>query len=109
MSTTATVTVEEIPLTPAPTPEAIKPGRRVRLVNIGPVCLNGLTGTTQANPASRATTRLDVLLDESSTEFLRRDHRVHNTRKIKVPAPDVTRQLLHGIPTACMFYAENDS
>lgn len=109
MPTTATVTVEEIPLTPAPTPETIKPGRRVRLVSISPVCLNGLTGTTQANPASRATTRLDVLLDESSTEFLRRDHRVGSTRRVTVPAPDVPRQLLTGIPTSCMFYAENDS
>lgn len=102
-----TVTVEETPLTPAP--EDIKPGRRVRLVSITPACLNGLTGTTQANPASRATTRLDVLLDESSTEFLRRDHRVRNTRMVEVPGPDVTRQLLNRIPTACMFYAENDS
>ncbi|MEU6293061.1 hypothetical protein K388_07334 [Streptomyces sp. KhCrAH-43] len=107
--TNATVTVEEIPFTPAPAPEVITPGRRVRLVGISPACLNGLTGTTQANPASRATTRLDVLLDESSTEFLRRDHRVHNTRKVKVPAPDVTQQLLTGVPTDCMFYAENDN
>ncbi|WP_031102300.1 hypothetical protein [Streptomyces sp. NRRL S-1896] len=105
--TNATVTVEEIPLTPEP--EVIKPGRRVRLVRISPACLNGLTGTTQTDPDSRATTRLDVLLDESSTEFLRRDHRVGNTRKVNVPAPDVTRHLLPGIPTACMFYAENDS
>ncbi|MFJ6650782.1 hypothetical protein ACIQPS_34720 [Streptomyces sp. NPDC091290] len=104
-----TVTVEDVPLTPAPAPEDIKPGRRVRLVSISPACLNGLTGITQADPASRATTRLDVLLDESSTEFLRRDHRVHNTRKVKVPGPDVTRQLLRGIPTGGMFYAENDS
>ncbi|MFC9117891.1 hypothetical protein ACFTWN_31725 [Streptomyces sp. NPDC057092] len=104
-----TVTVEEVPLTPAPAPEDIKPGRRVRLVGISPACLNGLTGITQADPASRATTRLDVLLDESSTEFLRRDPRVHNTRKVKVPGPDVTRQLLRGIPTGGMFYAENDS
>ncbi|MET8816390.1 hypothetical protein ABZW47_30870 [Streptomyces sp. NPDC004549] len=104
-----TVTIEEIPVTPAPEPENITPGRRVRLVSISPVCLNGLTGTTQINPSSRATTRLDVLLDESSTEFLRRDHRVGNTRKVKVPGPDVTRQLLNGIPTDCMFYAENDS
>lgn len=88
MSTTANVTVEEIPLTPAPRRENIQPGRRVRLVNISPVCLNGLTGTTQRNPHSRATTRLDVLLDESSTEiFLRRDPRVANTRKVKAPRP----------------------
>lgn len=109
MSTSATVTVEDIPTTPAPLPEDITPGRRVRLVNISPVCLNGLTGITQANPTSRATTRLDVLLDESSTEYLRRDHRVGNTRKVKVPAPDVTRHLLPGIPMGCMFRAENDS
>ncbi|MFJ5951412.1 hypothetical protein [Streptomyces noursei] len=102
-----TVTVEEIPLAPAP--QDIKPGRRVRIFNISPACLNGLTGITQANPTSRATTRLDVLLDESSTELLRRDTRVGKTRKTKVPGPDVTRQLLNGIPTACMFYAENDS
>ncbi|WP_331732987.1 hypothetical protein OG613_49055 (plasmid) [Streptomyces sp. NBC_00015] len=108
MSTTATVTVEEIPFTPTPTPEDIKPGRRVRLVNISPASLNGLTGTTQTNPNTRAT-RLDVLLDESSTEFLRRDHRVGNTRKVKVPAPDVTRKLLTRVPNDCMFYAENDS
>ncbi|KNE81393.1 hypothetical protein AB0B04_18830 [Streptomyces xinghaiensis] len=106
MSTTATVTVEEIP--PPPTPEDIKPGRRVRLVNISPASLNGLTGTTQTNSNPRVT-RLDVLLDESSTDFLRRDHRVGNTRKIKVPAPDVTRQLLTRIPNDCMFYAESDS
>ncbi|MFE1781577.1 hypothetical protein ACFW9F_03035 [Streptomyces sp. NPDC059506] len=108
MSTTATVTVEEIPPTPTPTPEDIKPGRRVRLVNISPAPLNGLTGTTQTNPNPRVT-RLDVLLDESSTEFLRRDHRVGNTRKIKAPTPDVIRQLLTRIPNDCMFYAENDS
>ncbi|MGW3932954.1 hypothetical protein ACWECC_33405 [Streptomyces microflavus] len=104
-----TVTVEDIPFTATPMPENIEPGRRVRLVGISPVCLNGLTGTTQANPASRATTRLDVLLDESSTEFLRRDHRVNNTRKVKAPGPDVTRHVLPGVPTDCMFYAENDS
>lgn len=46
------MTVEEIPAAPTPEPEDIKPGRRVRLVNISPVCLNGLTGTTQTNPAA---------------------------------------------------------
>lgn len=107
MSTTATVTVEAIPFTPTPTPENIKPGRRIRVVNIKPASLNGLTGTTQTNPNPRVT-RLDVLLDESSTEFLRRDLRVANTR-IKAPAPDVTRHLLTRIPNDCMFYAENDS
>ncbi|MFI6278042.1 hypothetical protein [Streptomyces sp. NPDC050988] len=102
------VTVEEIPLTPVPTQEDIKPGRRVRLVNISPASLNGLTGTTQTNPSSRVT-RLDVLLDESSTDFLRRDHRARASSKITVPAPDVTRELLTRIPNDCMFYAENDS
>ncbi|MFJ9819972.1 hypothetical protein ACIRU3_32840 [Streptomyces sp. NPDC101151] len=48
-----TVSVEEIPVAPTPARENITPGRRVRLVNISPVCLNGLTGITQANPASR--------------------------------------------------------
>ena len=104
----ATVTVEEIPFTPTPTPETIKPGRRVRLVNIKPASFNGLTGTTQTNPNPRVT-RLDVLLDESSTELLRRDHRARASSTIKVPAPDVTRQLLTRIPNVCMFYAENDS
>ncbi|MFF8595269.1 hypothetical protein ACF061_28290 [Streptomyces sp. NPDC015220] len=80
-----TVTAEEIPFTPAPTPEDIKPGRRVRLVDIKSACLNGLTGTTQLNPNPRVT-RLDVLLDESSTELLRRDHRVGNTNKINTSA-----------------------
>ncbi|MCQ1582740.1 hypothetical protein [Streptomyces parvus] len=108
MSTPATVTVEEIPFTPVPAPEDIKPGRRVRLVNISPTSLNGLTGTTQTNPNPRVT-RLDVLLDESSTDFLRRDHRARASSKLKVPAPDVTRKLLTRIPNDCMFYAENDS
>ncbi|MEW2260768.1 hypothetical protein [Streptomyces sp. NPDC047869] len=108
MSSTANVTVEEIPLTPAPALEDIQPGRRVRLVNIKPASLNGLTGTTQRNPSSRVT-RLDVLLDESSTVFLRRDLRVAGTRKLKAPAPDVTRKLLPRVPNECMFYAENDS
>ncbi|MFF9607864.1 hypothetical protein ACF1GY_37375 [Streptomyces sp. NPDC014684] len=108
MRSPVNVTVEEIPLTPAPALEAIEPGRRVRLVNIKPASLNGLIGTTQRNPSSRVT-RLDVLLDESSTEFLRRDLRVGNTRNIKAPAADVTRKLLPRVPNECMFYAENDS
>ncbi|MFF9607436.1 hypothetical protein ACF1GY_35035 [Streptomyces sp. NPDC014684] len=85
MSNIANVTVEESPLTPAPVVEDIESGRRVRLVNIKPASPNGLTGTTQANRSSRVT-RLDVLLDESSTEFLRRDRRVAGTRMIKAPA-----------------------
>jgi hypothetical protein len=89
-------------------PENIKPGRRVRLVNISPASWNGLTGTTQTNPNSRVT-RLDVLLDESSTEFLRRDYRAHGSSRVKVPGPDVTRHVISRIPNDCMFYAENDS
>ncbi|MFF9158357.1 hypothetical protein ACF1AB_39725 [Streptomyces sp. NPDC014846] len=108
MSSTANVTVEEISLTPAPQREDIQPGRRVRLVNISPASLNGLTGTTQVNANGRVT-RLDVLLDESSTEFLRRDHRVGNTRKVKAPAADVARKLVPRVPNDCMFYAESDS
>ncbi|MGW3335758.1 hypothetical protein ACWDF9_35070 [Streptomyces rubiginosohelvolus] len=111
MSTATTATVEDIPYNPVPTPvhENIEPGRRVRLVNIkSPASWNGLTGTTQTNPNPRVT-RLDVLLDESSTEFLRRDYRAHDNRRVKVPAPDITRKLLTRIPNVCMFYAENDS
>ncbi|MFF3959678.1 hypothetical protein ACFYY1_41890 [Streptomyces sp. NPDC001890] len=103
-----TATVENIPFTPTPVPENIEPGRRVRLVNISPASWNGLTGTTQTNPNNRVT-RLDVLLDESSTEFLRRDYRAHGSSMVKVPAPDTTRHVIPRIPNGCMFYAENDS
>ncbi|MGX1886790.1 hypothetical protein [Streptomyces sp. NPDC055287] len=110
---TPTVTVEDLPLTPAaPAGPAgsITPGRRVRLIHIKPVCLANLTGTTMPLPAgSRSTTRLDVLLDESSTEALRQDYRVDNTNKVKRPGPDVKRFRLHGIPTGSMILAENDS
>ncbi|MFG2767814.1 hypothetical protein [Streptomyces rubiginosohelvolus] len=106
-----TATVVDIPYTPVPTPvhEHVEPGRRVRLVNIkSPASWNGLTGTTQTNPSPRVT-RLDVLLDESSTEFLRRDFRAHDNRRVTVPGPDTTRIVVPRIPNDCMFYAENDS
>ncbi|WP_405416416.1 hypothetical protein [Streptomyces rubiginosohelvolus] len=105
-----TATVVDIPYTPVPTPTpvTIEPGRRVRLVNLTPVSWNGLTGITQTNPNSRVT-RLDVLLDESSTEFLRRDVRAQDNRRVTVPGPDVTRIVVPRIPNDCMFYAENDS
>lgn len=114
MSSTVNVTVEDIPFTPIPAPQVIEPGRRVRLVNLTSASLNGLTGTTQAIPSNRVSKRatvprLDVLLDESSTDFLRRDFRVGNNRKITAPAPDLTRKLVTGVPTDSMFYAENDS
>ncbi|MEU9420971.1 hypothetical protein [Streptomyces sp. NPDC048272] len=104
----ANVTIVEIPTTTAPTAQTITPGNRVRLISITPVYLANLTGTTQAT-TGRSKARLDVLLDESSTEALRRDHRVDNTNRVKRPAPDMRRKLLHGIPTDCMILAENDS
>ncbi|MEU6104505.1 hypothetical protein [Streptomyces flaveolus] len=112
MDSTTTVTVEDIPFTPTPEtpPTNITPGRRIRLIRITPVCLTNLTGTTQALPGrSRSKTRFDVLLDESSTQALRQDRRVDNTNRVDRPAPGIERFLLHGIPTACMLLAENDS
>ncbi|MEU9593486.1 hypothetical protein AB0D84_27700 [Streptomyces sp. NPDC048193] len=110
MDSTTTVTVEDIPLTPETPSASITPGRRIRLIRITPVCLTNLTGTTQALPdGSRSKTRFDVLLDESSTQALRQDHRVDNTTRIDRPAPNIERFLLHGIPTICMLLAENDS
>ncbi|MFJ5635248.1 hypothetical protein ACIQF5_21755 [Streptomyces goshikiensis] len=108
MSDASNVTIVEIPTTTAPTPQTITPGCRVRLVSITPVCLVNLTGTTQAT-TSRSKTRLDVLLDESSTEARRRDHRVDSTNKVSRPAPDEQRTLLRDIPTGCMLLADNDS
>jgi len=110
MTNSPAVTVEEIPLTPTPQTQAITPDRRVRLIGISPACLINLTGTTQPLPPhSRSTTRLNVLLDESSTEALRQDGRVDNTKRIKRPGPDVSRLLLDAVPTVCMMLAENDS
>ncbi|MFJ5635249.1 hypothetical protein ACIQF5_21760 [Streptomyces goshikiensis] len=106
MSDTPNTTAAEIPT--ATTAQAITPGQRVRLIGISPACLKNLTGTTQAT-TGRSTARLDVLLDESSTEALRRDDRVDNTRKVTRPSPHAKRHLLHGIPTAYLLTADNDS
>jgi len=88
----------------------ITPGRRIRLVGITPVVLINLTGHVQAEATgNKKTDRLDVLLDESSTEALRRDHRVDNTRRATRPADTTVRQLLTSIPVGCMILADGDS
>ncbi|WP_330342640.1 hypothetical protein [Streptomyces sp. NBC_00557] len=90
--------------------DEITPGRRVRLIRISPVCMANLTGTVQPHATGKKTTgRADVLLDESSTEALRRDHRVENTRRATRPADDVKRHLLPSIPLDCMILADHDS
>lgn len=107
MSGASNVTVSEIPTT-APTAQDVNLGRRVRLIGISPACLKNLTGTTLPS-TGHSTSHRDVLLDESSTEALRRDDRADNTRRITRPAPDVKRHLLRDIPTAYMLTADNDS
>ncbi|MGW3390518.1 hypothetical protein [Streptomyces cinereoruber] len=95
-------TVEDIPFTPAP--EDIKPGRRVRVNSrIRPLVLANLTGTIEDKPSSKPDFTW-VMLDESSTQALRQDHRAGSRR----PSDTTTRVRLH-IPTACLMSAENDS
>ncbi|MGW2937670.1 hypothetical protein ACWDA7_39000 [Streptomyces sp. NPDC001156] len=90
--------------------DAIVPGRRVRLVRITPVCMVNLTGIVQAGATGKKKKdRYDVLLDESSTEALRNDPRVDNTRRATRPEPGVLRQLLPFVPIECMILADRDS
>ncbi|MGW9033229.1 hypothetical protein ACWGQ5_56985 [Streptomyces sp. NPDC055722] len=90
--------------------DAIVPGRRVRLVRNTPVCMVNLTGIVQADATGKKKKdRYDVLLDESSTEALRNDPRVDNTRRAERPEPGVLRQLVPSIPIECMILADRDS
>ncbi len=75
----------------------IAPGRRARITDIRPAFLAGLTGTVQE--PNRGATRWHFLLDEESTNALRRDPRTTYT-----VAGDTTRFLLpgKGIPAGCV-------
>ncbi|MFF1680735.1 hypothetical protein ACFVYG_32445 [Streptomyces sp. NPDC058256] len=91
--------------------QAIVPGRRVRVaINITPICVAHLTGTTQPSATGHEKNgRIDVLLDESSTEAMRRDHRVHATRRVTAPDQNTTRHLLTQLPTGSLMLADHDN
>lgn len=88
--------------------DRIAVGRRIRLIDMSPVCLTNLTGTAQPPTATPKAARFDVLLDPSSTEALRRDHRVDHTSRVDRPAADTTRHRLRSIPAEHMILADND-
>ncbi|MEU6071891.1 hypothetical protein ABZ864_47610 [Streptomyces sp. NPDC047082] len=80
------------------------PGRRARIdSSVSPLVLANLTGTIEDEPSSKPGFCY-LLLDESSTEALRRDHRAGRRR----PAAATKRQRLH-IPTDCLMLADHDS
>ncbi|MGW2863396.1 hypothetical protein [Streptomyces sp. NPDC001205] len=75
----------------------ITPGRRARITAIRPVFLAGLTGTVQE--PNRGATRWQFLLDEDSTNALRRDPRAtftvpDDTARFRIPGK--------GIPAGCI-------
>nr|WP_107905357.1 hypothetical protein [Streptomyces chartreusis] len=75
----------------------IFPGRLGRInTTISRPCLRRLTGTV--GKANRTGSRFDLLLDEDSTEQLRRDPR---NQHYTVPQ-DVKRYALEKIPAACI-------
>lgn len=76
----------------------IAPGRHIKITDIRPAVLAGLTGTVQEPNKTR--TRWQVLLDEDSTSALRRD-----PRNIKFTVPDdVSRYRIpgKGVPAGCL-------
>ncbi|MEU7031595.1 hypothetical protein AB0A60_33470 [Streptomyces sp. NPDC046275] len=80
------------------------PGRRVRVdSSVTPLVLANLTGTIEEEPSSKPGFA-HMLLDESSTQALRRDHRAGRRRP---PATTTRARLL--IPTACLLLADHDS
>ncbi|MGW7719810.1 hypothetical protein ACWGKK_36705 [Streptomyces chartreusis] len=75
----------------------ITPGRIGRInTSIRPACLRRLTGTV--GQRNRTGTRFDFVLDEDSTEQLRRDP--HNTQ-FTIPQ-DVKRFRIVKVPAACI-------
>lgn len=70
---------------------SVRDGAEVTLQGISPKYLNGLTGTVQ--PGRRGQ-RVDVLLDEESTDRLR-----YASRKIFIPA-ETKRHVLTGVPAS---------
>lgn len=91
--------------------QEIVPGRRVRIaINITPICVAHLTGTTQPSSTGHEKAgRIDVLLDETSTEAMRRDHRVLATRRVTGPDENTKRHLLRQMPTGSLLLADHDS
>ncbi|MFJ3097891.1 hypothetical protein [Streptomyces hydrogenans] len=79
-------------------------GMKVRIVDIRPVVLKGLTGTVQQ--PNRTRSRWTVLLDEESTQRLR--YHPNNTRW-NIPA-STTRFLLPGtgVPVGCLQPLEGE-
>ncbi|WP_406469829.1 hypothetical protein [Streptomyces sp. NBC_01615] len=76
----------------------ITPGRTGRIsTGITPACLRLLTGTVQQ--PNRTGTRFDFLLDEASTERLRRDP--NNGSRFRI-ATDETRYRLQKVPASCI-------
>jgi hypothetical protein len=76
----------------------ITPGRTGRITaTIRPACLRLLTGTVQQ--PNRTGTRFDFLLDEASTERLRRDP--NNGTRFRI-AKDEKRYRLAKVPASCI-------
>ncbi|MGW0868261.1 hypothetical protein [Streptomyces sp. NPDC002611] len=75
---------------------AVTTGTDIRIDNIRPAYLVGLTGTVTATRTARTKTYATIELDEASTDALRA------TGKQWIPQ-DVKRYSYDGIPTTCCF------